>query len=82
LHHSVNCIMFNRVKGFSKVQFQYYKVSLGMLALINVFKGSPQTVLNRPCFNEAILIKMDQRDDIILQLVCHKLCDDLDDAIC
>jgi hypothetical protein len=53
-----------------------------MLALINVFKGPPQTVLNRPCFNEAIFIKMDQRDDIILQLVCHKLCDDLDDAIC
>jgi hypothetical protein len=64
--------MLNRVKSFSKIQLENDDRFLGLLALVDVFEGPCQTILDGSALEEPILIFVDAFENYPLQMISQK----------
>ena len=62
-------LMLNSIKRLREVKFQNTAGSPGCLALVDVFKGLGQAVLDRSPFKESIRIPMDGLKHDFLQAI-------------
>lgn len=67
--------VFNKIKGFFKVQFEYNGLLLGLVTLMHVFKSLGQAILYSPGFYKTILIGMHKPEDDCLKPVGQQFCD-------
>ena len=64
-----NSFMLNRIKGLLKVQLKDYNWPLGLMALVQIFKGPTNTILNCSALNETILIFVNTLHDQFLESI-------------
>ena len=62
--------MLNGIKGLLKVQFENYYRSLGLMTLVQIFKGPTNTILDCSAFNETILIFVNALHNQLLESIC------------
>ena len=64
--------------GLLKVQFENYYRSLGLMTLVQVFKGPTKIILDCSALNETILIFVNALHNQLLESICSHFGEELE----